>query len=188
MNGSSPTQVVCHAASRRFSTSGRFVVSIRCSARVFESLFHEWNPAAQSQSTPLKICSRSRRSIVRIARSRRLPVSCRFKSCHLLDSRELESSGRAVSLSFNIPLLPEKCKFRADHPIGQETPHPIFFQEEAGKTFTENSINYTVFDIAKKIILRYNLKTKTRRYQSGKERLFDHEHKKDHSSGPRLAF
>lgn len=38
---------------------------------------------------------------------------------------------------------------------------PSFFQEEAGKTFTENSINYTVFDIAKKIILLYNLETKT---------------------------
>lgn len=63
------------------------------------------------------------------------PVSCRFKSCHLLDSRELESSGRAVSLSFNIPLLPEKCKFRADHPIGQETPHPIFFSGRSRKDF-----------------------------------------------------
>lgn len=115
--------------------TGRFVVSIRYSARVFESLSQEWNPAAQSQSTPLKICSRNRTSIVRTARSRRLPVSCRFKSCHLLDSRELESSGRAVSLSFNIPLLPEKCKFRADHPIGQETPHPIFFSGRSRKDF-----------------------------------------------------
>lgn len=45
--------------------------------------------------------------------------------------------------------------------IGQEKAHPVFFQEGSEKTFTENDINYTVFDIAKKIILRYNLETKT---------------------------